>query len=94
MMLIFFMNIIQYKFQMKINLILVLLQYGVVPLDNGFDFTRKYNGSRRANQEEEPTPVKISPWALAHLNAQKVSKAATEARKKSQRLFVSGDFSA
>jgi palmitoyltransferase ZDHHC1/11 len=46
----------------------------------------------KRTKEEEPTKrkppphVKISPWALARLNAEEVSKAAAEARKKSRVL--------
>jgi palmitoyltransferase ZDHHC1/11 len=46
----------------------------------------------KRTKEEEPTKrkpppyVKISPWALARLNAEEVSKAAADARKKSRVL--------
>ncbi|KAI5678965.1 hypothetical protein M9H77_09915 [Catharanthus roseus] len=37
-------------------------------------------------KKKNPVPVKISPWTLARMNAQEVSKAAAEARKKSKVL--------
>ncbi|XP_057448172.1 probable protein S-acyltransferase 22 isoform X2 [Lotus japonicus] len=37
-------------------------------------------------KKKNPAAVKISPWALARLNAEEVSKAAAEARKKSKIL--------
>ncbi|KVI05480.1 Zinc finger, DHHC-type, palmitoyltransferase [Cynara cardunculus var. scolymus] len=37
-------------------------------------------------KKKNPTAVKISPWTLARLNAEEVSKAAAEARKKSKIL--------
>lgn len=37
-------------------------------------------------KKKNPATVKISPWALARLNAEDVSKAASEARKKSKIL--------
>lgn len=35
-------------------------------------------------KKKNPAPVKISPWALAHLNRDIVSKAAAKSRKKSK----------
>lgn len=47
-------------------------------------------GKRTANEEatkkKNPAAVRISPWTLARLNAEEVSKAAAEARKKSKIL--------
>ncbi|XLT02579.1 hypothetical protein HN51_051930, partial [Arachis hypogaea] len=41
------------------------------------------------SKRKNPEAVKISPWTLAQLNAKEVSKAATEARKRSEILFGS-----
>lgn len=43
-------------------------------------------GGKFPKKTENVPPIKISPWALARLNAQDVSKAAAEARKKSNIL--------
>lgn len=42
--------------------------------------------STSATKKKNPSAVKISPWALARLNAEEISKAAAEARKKSKIL--------
>jgi len=36
--------------------------------------------------QKSKRPVKLSPWALAHMNAEEVSRVATQARKKSKVL--------
>ncbi|KAI3452876.1 hypothetical protein Pfo_009539 [Paulownia fortunei] len=62
-------------------------QFDVVPPDNG-----SVSSLGKKTMLEEPTKkkntaaVKISPWTLARLNAEEVSKAAAEARKKSKIL--------
>lgn len=64
------------------------LQFDVIPPDAG----TSVSSAGKRTKEEEPTKrkppphVKISPWALARLNAEEVSKAAAEARKKSRVL--------
>ncbi|KAJ4767449.1 S-acyltransferase [Rhynchospora pubera] len=63
-------------------------QFDVIPPDAG---TSVSSAGKRMKEEEptkrKPNPhVKISPWALARLNAEEVSKAAAEARKKSRVL--------
>ncbi|XP_051122435.1 probable protein S-acyltransferase 22 isoform X2 [Andrographis paniculata] len=62
-------------------------QFDVVPPDNGSVSSR---GKRSAVDEQmkkkNPAAVKISPWMLARLNTEDVSKAAAEARKKSKIL--------
>ncbi|KAJ3673925.1 hypothetical protein LUZ60_005917 [Juncus effusus] len=65
-------------------------QFDVIPPDAG----TSVSSAGKRTKEEEPTKrkpsssahVKISPWALARLNAEEVSKAAAEARKKSKVL--------
>ncbi|KAL6570918.1 putative protein S-acyltransferase 22 [Orobanche gracilis] len=49
-------------------------------------FTWEKDNNGRTNQEKESHGVKISPWTLARLNADDVSKAAEEAKKKSKIL--------
>lgn len=61
-------------------------QFDVVPPDTG---SVSSYGKRTAVEEpikKKNPPVKISPWTLARLNAEEVSKAAAEARKKSKIL--------
>ncbi|RCV45984.1 hypothetical protein SEVIR_9G500400v4 [Setaria viridis] len=62
-------------------------QFDVVPPEIGMS---QNSGSKKMKEEEvgrrKPGPVKISPWTLARLNAEEVSKAAAEARKKSKIL--------
>ncbi|KAA8526370.1 hypothetical protein F0562_008427 [Nyssa sinensis] len=41
-------------------------------------------------KKKNPTVVKISPWTLARLNSEEVSKVAAEARKKSKILQLVG----
>ncbi|KAL7091337.1 hypothetical protein ACP275_12G099000 [Erythranthe tilingii] len=63
-------------------------QYDVVPPDN---VSVSSLGKKTTTDEQQQTKkknhtaaVKISPWTLARLNAEQVSKAAAEARKKSK----------
>ncbi|GAB2214463.1 hypothetical protein Droror1_Dr00018811 [Drosera rotundifolia] len=61
-------------------------QFDVIPPDNG-----SLNSYGKKSAAEEPVKkknaaVKISPWALARLNAEDISKVAAEARKKSKIL--------
>ncbi|XP_058194610.1 probable protein S-acyltransferase 22 [Rhododendron vialii] len=62
-------------------------QFDVVPPDSA---SVSSLGKKMAGDEpikkKNPATVKISPWALARLNAEDVSKAASEARKKSKIL--------
>ncbi|KAG6426242.1 hypothetical protein SASPL_110462 [Salvia splendens] len=62
-------------------------QYDVVPPDNGsVSSLRKRTMVEEQTKKKNPAAVKISPWTLARLNAEEVSKAAAEARKKSKIL--------
>ncbi|KAM7484398.1 hypothetical protein LguiA_000407 [Lonicera macranthoides] len=62
-------------------------QYDVVPPDNGsVSSLGKKTVVEEPIKKKNPMPVKISPWALARLNTEEVSKAAAEARKKSKIL--------
>ncbi|KAG8500045.1 hypothetical protein CXB51_004320 [Gossypium anomalum] len=62
-------------------------QFDVVPPDTG---SVSSFGKKMVREEpikkKNPAAVKISPWTLARLNAEDVSKAAAEARKKSKIL--------
>ncbi|XP_078435579.1 DHHC-type zinc finger family protein [Wolffia australiana] len=63
-------------------------QFDVVP---PFAAAGASSGNKRAGPSEEPTkkqnpPVKISPWTLARLDANEVSKAAAQARSKSRTM--------
>ncbi|XP_057482228.1 probable protein S-acyltransferase 22 isoform X1 [Actinidia eriantha] len=62
-------------------------QFDVVPPDSA---SVSSLGKKMAGEEpikrKNPVAVKISPWALARLNAEEISKAAAEARKKSKIL--------
>ncbi|XWS34150.1 hypothetical protein CRYUN_Cryun21dG0015400 [Craigia yunnanensis] len=61
-------------------------QFDVVPPDTA---SVSSFGKKRVGEEpikKNPGAVKISPWTLARLNAEDVSKAAAEARKKSKIL--------
>ncbi|XVF43174.1 hypothetical protein PTKIN_Ptkin02bG0019200 [Pterospermum kingtungense] len=62
-------------------------QFDVVPPDTGSvsSFGKKMVGDEPI-KKKNPGVVKISPWTLARLNAEDVSKAAAEARKKSKIL--------
>uniref|UniRef100_A0A5B6YP52 S-acyltransferase n=1 Tax=Davidia involucrata TaxID=16924 RepID=A0A5B6YP52_DAVIN len=62
-------------------------QFDVVPPDTGSvsSLGKKMVGEEPM-KKKNPTAVKISPWALARLNAEEVSKVAAEARKKSKIL--------
>ncbi|OEL33718.1 putative protein S-acyltransferase 22 [Dichanthelium oligosanthes] len=62
-------------------------QFDVIPPEVGVP---QNSGSKKMKEEEgarrKTGVVKISPWTLARLNAEEVSKAAAEARKKSKIL--------
>ncbi|KAJ8433241.1 hypothetical protein Cgig2_023193 [Carnegiea gigantea] len=63
-----------------------VVEFDVVPPDTG---SVSSYGKRTAMEEpikKKNPAVKISPWTLARLNAEEVSKAAAEARKKSKIL--------
>ncbi|KAL3654274.1 putative protein S-acyltransferase 22 [Castilleja foliolosa] len=60
-------------------------QYDVVPPDN-VSVSSLGKKTTFEEQTKKKNPVKISPWTLARLNADDVSKAAAEARKKSKIL--------
>ncbi|KAJ4870982.1 putative protein S-acyltransferase 22 [Raphanus sativus] len=59
-------------------------QFDVVPPENASvsSYGKKTVVEERIKKKNQP--VKISPWTLARLNAEEVSKAAAEARKKSK----------
>ncbi|KAK6157798.1 hypothetical protein DH2020_012046 [Rehmannia glutinosa] len=62
-------------------------QYDVVPPDNvSVSSLGKKTMVDEQTKKKNPAAVKISPWTLARLNADDVSKAAAEARKKSKIL--------
>ncbi|KAL7240617.1 hypothetical protein ACSBR2_006305 [Camellia fascicularis] len=62
-------------------------QFDVVPPDSGsVSSLGKKTVTEEPIKKKNPTAVKISPWTLARLNAEQVSKAAAEARKKSKIL--------
>lgn len=61
-------------------------QYDVVPQDSGSVSSLGKKTIEEPMKKKNPAPVKISPWTLARLNAEEVSKAAAEARKKSKIL--------
>ena len=64
----------------------ILSQFDVVPPEVSVS---QNSGCKKMKEEEgakRKTGVKISPWTLARLNAEEVSKAAAEARKKSKIL--------
>lgn len=63
------------------------MQFDVVPPETASvsSFGRK-TVVEEPVKKKNPVPVKISPWTLARMNAQEVSKAAAEARKKSKVL--------
>ncbi|KAJ1298234.1 hypothetical protein BS78_01G438300 [Paspalum vaginatum] len=62
-------------------------QFDVIPPEVGISHN---SGTKKTKEEEgvrrKTGAVKISPWTLARLNAEEVSKAAAEARKKSKIL--------
>lgn len=64
-----------------------LPQFDAIPPEVGIS---QNSGSKKIKEEEgarrKNGAVKISPWTLARLNAEEVSKAAAEARKKSKIL--------
>ncbi|XP_054825388.1 probable protein S-acyltransferase 22 isoform X2 [Prosopis cineraria] len=62
-------------------------QFDVVPPETGSVSSFGKKAMREeAVKKKNPGAVKISPWTLARLNAEEVSKAAAEARKKSKIL--------
>ncbi|KAL2546687.1 putative protein S-acyltransferase 22 [Forsythia ovata] len=62
-------------------------QFDVVPPDTGsVSSLGKKTLVEDSLKKKNPAAVKISPWTLARLNADEVSKAAAEARKKSKIL--------
>ncbi|KAL3511086.1 hypothetical protein ACH5RR_030487 [Cinchona calisaya] len=62
-------------------------QFDVVPSETGsVSSLGKKTMLEEPLKKKNPVPVKISPWTLARLNAEDVSKAAAEARKKSKIL--------
>ncbi|CAN0923584.1 Probable protein S-acyltransferase 22 [Linum grandiflorum] len=60
-------------------------QFDVVPPDTG-SVSSYGKKEEPVKKKKVPAAVKISPWTLARLNAEEVSKAAAEARKKSRIL--------
>lgn len=63
------------------------MQFDVVPPETGsVSSLGKKSAVEEPVKKKNPVPVKISPWTLARLNAEEVSKAAAEARKKSKIL--------
>ncbi|PKI36789.1 hypothetical protein CRG98_042738 [Punica granatum] len=62
-------------------------QFDVVPPDTGsVSSLGKKTAREESIKKKNPGAVKISPWTLARLNAEEVSRAAAEARKKSKIL--------
>ncbi|XP_022956504.1 probable protein S-acyltransferase 22 [Cucurbita moschata] len=62
-------------------------QFDVIPPETGsVSSLGKRTVSEEATKKKNPAAVRISPWTLARLNADEVSKAAAEARKKSKIL--------
>ncbi|WCJ22179.1 DHHC-type zinc finger family protein [Euphorbia peplus] len=62
-------------------------QFDVVPPETGsVSSLGKKTVTDEPIKKKHPAAVKISPWTLARLNAEEVSKAAAEARKKSRIL--------
>ncbi|KAI3812024.1 hypothetical protein L1987_16725 [Smallanthus sonchifolius] len=61
-------------------------QYDVVPHETSSVSSLGKKTLDDPIKKKNPTAVKISPWTLARLNAEDVSKAAAEARKKSKIL--------
>ncbi|EEF39986.1 probable protein S-acyltransferase 22 [Ricinus communis] len=62
-------------------------QFDVVPPETGsVSSLGKKTAVEEPMKKKNPAAVKISPWTLARLNAEEVSRAAAEARKKSRIL--------
>ncbi|ERN06512.1 probable protein S-acyltransferase 22 [Amborella trichopoda] len=66
-------------------------QFDVIPSDAGLPMTSSRKKGMMVTEEpftkkRNPAPVKISPWTLARLDAEQVSKAAAQARKRSKIL--------
>ncbi|XP_057448173.1 probable protein S-acyltransferase 22 isoform X3 [Lotus japonicus] len=67
--------------------ILLIKKFDVVPPETAsVSSLGKKSIREEPVKKKNPAAVKISPWALARLNAEEVSKAAAEARKKSKIL--------
>jgi palmitoyltransferase ZDHHC1/11 len=81
----FFLNSISDSWELIICSI--LSQFDVIPPEVGVS---ENSGSKKTKEAEgtrrKTGTVKISPWTLARLNAEEVSKVAAEARKKSKIL--------
>ena len=73
---------------MKDNMRFVFVfQFDVIPPETGsVSSLGKRTVSEEATKKKNPAAVRISPWTLARLNGDEVSKAAAEARKKSKIL--------
>lgn len=61
-------------------------QFDVIPPDNGSVSSYGKKSAAEEPVKKKNAAVKISPWALARLNAEDISKVAAEARKKSKIL--------
>ncbi|XP_051149321.1 probable protein S-acyltransferase 22 isoform X2 [Andrographis paniculata] len=62
-------------------------QFDAIPPDNAsVSSLGKRTAMEEPSKKKNAAPIKISPWALARLNAEDVSKAAAEARKNSKIL--------
>ncbi|KAG5237233.1 hypothetical protein OIU77_013835 [Salix suchowensis] len=61
-------------------------QFDVVPPETGSVSSSGKKYMREPIKKKNPATVKISPWTLARLNAEEVSRAAAEARKRSKIL--------
>ncbi|MQL89939.1 hypothetical protein Taro_022520 [Colocasia esculenta] len=70
-------------------------QFDIVPPDTGMPVSslHKKMSIDESTRKKNPGTVKISPWTLARMNAEEVTKAAAQARKKSRILqpFVRRD---
>lgn len=72
---------------MKANATGAYLQFDVVPPDNvSISSLGRKTMVGEPVKKKNPAAVKISPWTLARMNSEDVSKAAAEARKKSKIL--------
>lgn len=60
------------------------MQFDVVPPENASVSSYGKKSVVEERVKKKTQPVKISPWTLARLNAEEVSKAAAEARKRSK----------
>ena len=71
---------------MLIYALFACVQFDVVPPDTGSVSSYGKKAALEEPIKKKNGAVKISPWTLARLNAEEVSKAAAEARKKSKIL--------